>query len=295
MRVFVTGATGFVGSAVVKELLDHGHSVLGLTRSDAGAEKLAALGATAFRGDLDDLGSLQSGAASCDAVIHTAFDHDFSRYVENCEKDRRVIRAMGSVLAGSNRPMIVTSGIALLRADRPLVESDTVSGDIPRKASEEAAAEIAADGVNISVMRLPPSVHGVGDHGFVPLLINLAREKGFVACVEDGDNLWPAVHRLDAARAYRLAIEDRASQPAYHAVAEEGIAFADIAHTISLGLGLPFKSLTPEQAHDYFGWFTHFAAIDCCASSGRTQQVLGWTPREISLIEDMQTAGYFDV
>ncbi|MBC05356.1 SDR family oxidoreductase [Thalassospira sp.] len=294
MRVFVTGATGFVGSAVVQELLDHGHSVLGLTRSDAGAEKLAALGATAFHGDLEDVGKLQSGAASCDAVIHTAFDHDFSRYVENCEKDRRVIRAMGAVLAGSDRPMIVTSGIALLRADRPLVESDTVSGDIPRKASDEAAAEIAADGVNVSVMRLPPSVHGAGDHGFVPLLINLAREKGFAACIEDGENLWPAVHRFDAARAYRLAIEDNASQTAYHAVAEEGVAFADIAHAISVGLDVPFKSMTLEQAEDYFGWFSHFAAIDCCASSGRTQQALGWVPREIGLIEDMQNAGYFD-
>lgn len=293
MRVFVTGATGFVGSAVVKELLDHGHSVLGLTRSDAGAEKLAALGATAFRGDLDDLGSIQGGAASCDAVIHTGFNHDFTRFAESCEKDRHVIEAMGSVLAGSNRPMIVTSGIGLLRADRPVIESDTVTANIPRKATEEAVAKIVASGVNASVMRLPPSVHGAGDHGFVPLLINLAREKGFVACIEDGDNLWPAVHRLDAARAYRLAIEDQASQPAYHAVGEEGVAFADIAHTISVGLGLPFKSLSREHAKDYFGWFSHFAELDCCASSGRTQQVLGWTPREIGLIEDIQTAGYF--
>ena len=227
-------------------------------------------------------------------MIHTGFNHDFTRFVESCEKDRHVIEAMGSVLAGSNRPMIVTSGIGLLRADRPVVESDTVTADIPRKATEEAVANIVAKGVNASVMRLPPSVHGAGDHGFVPLLINLAREKGFVACIEDGDNLWPAVHRLDAARAYRLAIEDHASQPAYHAVGEEGVAFADIAHTISVGLGLPFKSLSREHAKDYFGWFSHFAELDCCASSGRTQQVLGWLPREIGLIKDMQTAEYFD-
>lgn len=295
MRIFVTGSTGFVGSAVVRELLDHGHSVLGLVRSDASAQKLAKTGATVFRGDLEDLESLKSGAASCDAVIHTGFNHDFSKFAENCEKDRLAIEAMGSVLVGSNRPFIVTSGIALLRAERPVVETDTVGEDTPRKASDEAVAKIAAQGVNASLMRLPPSVHGPGDHGFIPILINLAREKGFAACIDDGENHWAAVHRLDAAKAYRLAIEQGALNRVYHAVGEGAIAFADIAHTISEGLGVPLKSLTMEQAKDYFTWFTHFAAIDCRASSAMTQKSLGWKPDEVGLITDMKNAGYFDI
>eukprot|EP01093_Parvamoeba_rugata_P000484 TRINITY_DN1052_c0_g1_i2.p1 TRINITY_DN1052_c0_g1~~TRINITY_DN1052_c0_g1_i2.p1 ORF type:complete len:321 (-),score=50.76 TRINITY_DN1052_c0_g1_i2:815-1777(-) len=294
MRVFVTGATGFVGSAVVKELLSAGHEVLGLVRSDEAAERLAKTGVSTFRGDVEDLQSLKSGAASCDGVIHTAFNHDFSKFAENCESDRRAIEAMGSVLAGSNRPIVVTSGIGLLRADRPVVETDKVGEHSPRKASEDAVAAIVAKGVNASVVRLPPSVHGKGDHGFVPILINMARQHGYAACINDGSNCWAAVHRFDAACAFRLALERAEPNAVYHAVDEGALAFGDIAATIASGLGIAKKSLTTEEAHGYFNWFSHFAAIDCPASSDITREKLGWVPSQIGLFDDMKTGGYFD-
>ena len=272
MRIFVTGATGFVGSAVVRELIDARHKVLGLARSDASAKSLAAAGADVHRGSLEDLESLRSGAAAVDGVIHTAFIHDFSKYKENCEIDRRAIEALGSALVGSDRPLIVTSVTA----------------------PEEAAAAVAAQGVLASVVRLPPSVHGEGDRGFVPILINIAREKNVSAYIGDGLNRWPAVHRLDAARLFRLALEKGATLACYHGVAEEGVAFRQIAEVIGRRLKVPVISKTPEEAAHHFAWFAHFVVIDVPASSKQTQQSLGWHPTQPGVIADIDRANYFE-
>ena len=297
MRIFVTGATGFVGSAVVQELIAAGHSVLGLTRSDAGVAGLTAAGADVHRGSLDDLDSLRRGAESADGVIHTAFNHDFSRFKENCETDRRVIEALGDVLAGSDRPLIITSGTALVGAGRQSTEADlppSGSNAIPRVASEEAAAALASRGIRVAAMRLPPTVHGEGDHGFVPFLIGLAREKGVSAYVGEGGNRWSAVHRLDAARLYRLAIESAfAPGTRYHAVAEDGVPFREIANVIGRRLNLPIVGKTPQEAAAHFGWFAHFAAIDAWSSSQRTRDALGWQPTQPELLVDLDRPHYF--
>jgi nucleoside-diphosphate-sugar epimerase len=267
--------------------------VLGLARSDASAAALAATGAEVHRGSIDDLDGLRRGAAAADGVVHTAFDHDFSRYVENCERDRRAIAALGSGLSGTDRPLIVTSGIGLLpRGELATEETAPASG--PRAASEEAAAELAAGGVRVSIVRLPPSVHGDGDHGFVPILIGIARQKGVSAFHGDGSNRWPAVHRHDAARLYRLVLEQGTAGAAYHAVDEEGIPFREIATAIGRGLGLPVRGLDGDQAAEHFGRFGPFAAIDVHASSARTRERLGWSPREHGLIADLDDGHYFD-
>jgi nucleoside-diphosphate-sugar epimerase len=288
MRVFVTGATGFIGSAVVEELIGTGHQVLGLARSDAGAKSLAAAGAGVHRGSLEDLESLRGGAVAADGVIHTAFIHNFNNYAPAAEADRRAIETIGTALAGSDRPFIVTSGTLLVQRQRSLAsEEDSGRSNSPRK-SEEAATILASRGVRVALLRLPPSVHGAGDHGFVPFLIGIARKKGASAYIKDGLNRWPAVHRLDAARLYRLALENASAGANYHGVAEEGVATRDIAQVIGRRLNLPVVSKSREEAAGHFGWMANFFGIDGPASSKQTREQLGWRPTHPGLIADLE-------
>jgi nucleoside-diphosphate-sugar epimerase len=294
MRIFLTGATGFLGSAIVPELVDAGHQVIGLARSDAGAAALTAEGVTVHRGDIRDLESLRRGAALSDAVIHTAFIHDFSKFKENCQIDRRAIEALGSSLEGSERPLIVTSGTGMVAAaGRVGTEVDeAVPSSIGVRASEEAAASVGARGVRCTVVRLP-QVHDRVKHGLVSYLIAVAREKRVSAYVGDGHNRWPAVHRLDAARVYKLALEKGSPGARYHAVDEEGVPAREIAEAIGHGLNVPVVSMSAEQANAHFGWLAMFIGRDMPASSALTRQQLGWQPTHTGMLDDLNHARDF--
>jgi nucleoside-diphosphate-sugar epimerase len=291
MRVFVTGATGFVGSCVVKELIAAGHEVLGLARSEAGAQALAAIGAEVQRGVLEDVSSLRNGAAAAEAVVHLAFVHDFSKFKENCEIDRHAIKALGSVLAGSDRPLIVTAGVAGLAAPGQVAtEDDVVPPDFPLPRVSEQTA-LSLKGVSASVMRLP-QVHDTTRQGLVTYLVAVAREKGVSAYVEEGRNRWAAAHVSDVAHLYRLALEKHQRGAKYHAVAEEGVPMRDIAETIGRGLKVPVVSLSPEEAAAHFGWLAMFAGADIVAASDKTRKNLGWDPAGPGLIADLQRMDY---
>ena len=296
MRIFVTGATGFIGSAIVPELINAGHQVLGLTRSEAGAKSLMAAGAQVHRGDLNDLESLGKGAAMSDAVIHTAFIHDFSKFQEVSEVDRRVIEALGAALIGSDRPLLVTSGTGLVNnaSGRPAIEQDAPESShaLPR-VSEQAAAAVAEKGVRVGVMRLP-QVHNTVKQGLVTYAIELARQKGVSAYVDDGRNRWPAVHVLDAARLYKLALEKLETGARYHAVAEEGVPMRDIAEVIGRGLRVPVISVSSEEAPAHFGWLAAFAGRDLPASGAQTQKRLAWRPTGPGLIADLEQMRYHE-
>ena len=294
MRVFLTGATGFIGSRVLQDLLGAGHQVLGLTRSDTGERWLEEAGATAHRGTLEDIGSLARGAAQADAVIHTAFDHDFSRFAENCEKDRRVIGAMAEALVGSDRPLIITSstGIGNIGPGQPAVEQAVDwSHSLPRIAGEQAGVEAADRGVSVTVVRLP-QVHNTEKQGLISPFIEVSRAKGLSAYVRDGTNRWPAAHVSDVARLYRLALEHHEAGARYHAVAEEGVSVRQIAEIVGAGLGVPVASLTTDEAAEHFGWLAMFVGMDMPASSTWTQARLNWTPTGPGLITDLKGMDY---
>ena len=294
MRVFLTGATGFIGSRIVPELLQAGHQVIGLTRSDEGARRLADAGAGVHHGTLEDPESLHRGAAKADGVIHAAFDHDFSNFVANCEKDRRAIEALGSALKGSDRPLIITSGTGMGSAGhgKPAVEDifDT-SHPNPRSASETAGNAMLERGVNVSVMRLP-QVHDTVKQGLISPLVEIARAKGVSAYVGDGTNRFPAAHVIDVARLYRLVLEKGEPGARYHAVAEEGIPVRQVAEVLGEGLNVPVKSLSPEQAKEHFGWMGMFVGMDLWASGAKTQERLDWHPTGPGLIADLEQMRY---
>ncbi len=294
MRIFVTGATGWVGSAVVENLIARGHDVTGLARSPTSAEKLAVSGAQVVRGSIEDIDVLRTAARAADAVIHTAFNHDWSRFAENCAADKRAIEALGAELEGSERPLIVTSGVALLAPGRLATEADMappVTESFPR-ASEAVVEELRGRGVRATTVRLAPTVHGIGDHGFVPRLAGIARDKGVSAYIGDGQNRWPAVHRLDAAKVFRLALDHVAEGP-FHAVAEQGVALKDIAEAIARRFDLPLVSKAAAEASEHFGWFTPFVGLDAPTSSDRTRALLSWKPEQPELLEDLAQPDYF--
>jgi nucleoside-diphosphate-sugar epimerase len=310
MKVFVTGATGWIGSATVRELLGAKHEVVGLARSEAAASALRSAGAQPLRGSLDDPASLRRGAETADGVIHTAFVHDrsplaenggavihdFSNFVANSETDRRAIEALGGVLAGTRKPLVVAAGLPFVKTGGRAMSEDDVPdyavSPVPR-VSEKTAAALAGAGTHVSVVRLPPSVHGEGDRGFVPDLIEIARAKGSSAYVGDGTNRWPAVHRLDAARAFRLALEAGGRGTIYHAVGDPGVPFREIAARIGRGIGVPVIRVEPAQAAEQFVWLGGFVVADNLVSSAKTQERLGWRPLQPGLLEDLEQGHYF--
>ncbi|SEC25841.1 Nucleoside-diphosphate-sugar epimerase [Paenibacillus sp. GP183] len=297
MRVFVTGATGFIGSAVVRELIDAGHQVVGLARSDNAAASLTATGAAVHRGALDDLDSLRDGAAAADGVIHLAFKHDFSDYAGAVAADLRAVETIGAALEGSGKPFVITSGTLMLAFVLPPgrlgTEEVAVDAAVPRGASENATIALAERGVRSSVVRLAPSVHGEGDKGFVQRLIDIARDKGVSAYIGDGSNRWPAVHRLDAARLFRLALEAAPAGSRLHGVGDEGVPFSDIAGVIGRHLNLPVVGISREEADAHFGFLGAFASADNPTSSALTQERLGWRPLHPALIPDLEQGHYF--
>ncbi len=296
MRVFVTGASGFVGSAVVTELLAGGHEVVGLARSDTSAAAIEAAGAAVHRGSLDDVDSLRAGAATADGVIHTAFVHDFTDLDASGRIDLRAVETLGAELEGSERPLVVTSATGHLPQGRLVTEADVpeaFAGATHRIASEATALALADHGIRSSVVRLPPSVHGEGDHGFVPFLVGIAREKGVSGYIGDGSNRWPAVHRLDAAHLFRLALESTPAGSALHGVGEEGVPTREIAEAIGDRLDLPVVSIAAEDASEHFGWLARFFAADIPASSALTRELLAWQPTHARLIEDLENGHYF--
>jgi nucleoside-diphosphate-sugar epimerase len=289
MRIFLTGATGFIGSKIIPELLQAGHQVLGLTRSDAGAKQLTAAGAEVHRGDLEDPTTLRRGAGKVDAVVHCAFDHDFSRFVENCQKDKRNIEAIGEALVGSKRPLIITSGTGMGSRGRGELASEDVYDAThanPRKISEETGAALAARGVNVSYVRLP-QVHDTKKQGLISPLIEISRAKGRVAYVGEGKNRWPAAHVTDVARLYKLAIERAEPGARYNAVGEEGVTTKDISEALGRSLKLPVVSLTGDEVAAHFGWMAMFAGVDMPASNAITRKKLGWAPVGPGLIADL--------
>jgi nucleoside-diphosphate-sugar epimerase len=293
MRVFVTGASGWVGSAVVPELLEAGHHVVGLARSDASAEVLAAAGAEVQRGSLEDLDSLRQGADKADGVVHLAFIHDFEHYEAANQADREAIGAMGAVLAGSDRPLVIASGVATAARGRPATEEDPPSSDFPRSQAATMTLALAEKGVRSSVVRLPPTVHGRGDNGFIAMLIAIAREKGVAGYVGDGANVWPAVHRSDAARVFRLALEHPAAGSVWHAVGEQGVPTRSIAEVMGRHLDLPVGSIAPDGAGAHFGFIGLIWGMDAPTSSALTQETLRWQPTGPGLIEDLEAGHYF--
>jgi nucleoside-diphosphate-sugar epimerase len=294
MRVFLTGATGLIGSAIVPELINAGHQVLGLARSDAAAQSLIAAGAEVHRGNLEDVESLRSGATQSDGVIHTAFGHDFSKFKENCEIEKHAIEALGAALTGSDRPLIISTGLALPSPTRPVTEDVDEPAILPYpRVPEQAARALASRGVSTAVVRLP-QVHDTVKQGLVTLLVAVAREKGVSAYVAEGLNRWPAAHVLDVARLYRLALEKHEAGARYHAVTEEGVSLRDIAEAIGRGLKVPVVSISPEEATAHFGFVGRFAGVDLSASSAITQQRLGWHPTGPGLIEDLNHMRYFE-
>jgi nucleoside-diphosphate-sugar epimerase len=298
MRVFVTGASGFIGSAVVHELLGAGHEVVGLARSDSSAEAIAAAGAEVHRGDLDDLDSLRAGAEASDGVIHLAYIHDFSKFEDNARVDQRAIEAIGEVLAGSERPLVIANGTLMLAArGRPATEED--GGDpsvrFGRRRGEQVLLGLAATGVRSASLRLPPTVHGEHDHGFLPMIIGVAREKGVSAYVGDGSNRWPAVHRLDAASLFRLALERAPAGSVLHGVGEEGVPIREVAEVIGRHLDVPVASISSEQAPEHFGFLGAFIGADSPASSALTRARFGWQPAQPRLIDDLEQGHYFEV
>ena len=295
MRVFLTGATGFVGSAIIGELRAAGHGVLGLARSDAGAAALTAAGVAVHRGALTDTDSLVAGLRDCEGVIHCAFIHDFSAHLAAVETDRLAVTAMTAAMEGTGKPFILTSGTAVVTTGRTITEADAPDGGspTPRGATEAIVMAAAERGVRGIIMRLPPSVHGQGDHGFIPTLIGVARRTGVAAYVGDGANRWPAGHRLDVALLYRLALEQAAPGTRLHAAAEEGIAMRSIAEAIGAGIGVPVRGLPADQAAAHFEWMARFVGLDNPVSSTQTRAAFGWDPRRPGLLADMRDAGYF--